>query len=48
MSLTPLQLSQGNPSAVVVFIEDINPISVKEMPPSEFFLSKKRMVVVKR
>jgi hypothetical protein len=34
MSLTPLQISQGNPSVEVVFIEDLTPISVEEMPPS--------------
>jgi hypothetical protein len=48
MSLTHLQISQGNPSAEVVFIENITPISVEEMPPSDFFFSKKRRVVVKR
>jgi hypothetical protein len=48
MSLTPLQISQGNPSAEVVFIEDLTPISVEEMPPSDFFFNKKRRVVVKR
>jgi hypothetical protein len=31
-----------------VFIEDLTPISVEEMPPSDFFFSKKRRVVVKR
>jgi hypothetical protein len=47
-SITPLQFSRGNPSAEVVFIEDLTPISVEEMPPSDFFFSKKRRVVVKR
>jgi hypothetical protein len=32
----------------VVFIEDLMPISVEEMPPSNIFFSKKRRVVVKR
>jgi hypothetical protein len=32
----------------VVFIEDLTPISVEEMPPSNIFFSKKRKVVVKR
>jgi hypothetical protein len=48
MSLTPLQISQGNPSAEVVFIEYLTPILVEEMPPSDFFFNKKRRVVVKR
>jgi hypothetical protein len=47
-SITPLQFSRGNPSAEVVFIEDLTPISAEEMPPSDFFFSKKRRVVVKR
>jgi hypothetical protein len=47
-SITPLQFSRGNPSTEVVFIEDLTPISVEEMPPSDFFFSKKRRVVVKR
>jgi hypothetical protein len=34
--------------AEVVFIGDLTPISTAEMPPSEFFFSKKRRVVVKR
>jgi len=48
MSLTPLQISQGNLSAEVVFIEYLTPILVEEMPPSDFFFNKKRRVVVKR
>jgi hypothetical protein len=47
-SVTPLQYSRGNPSAEVVFIEDLTPISVEEIPPSDIFFSKKRRVVVKR
>jgi hypothetical protein len=34
--------------AEVVFIGDLTPISAAEMPPLEFFFSKKRRVVVKR
>jgi hypothetical protein len=48
MSLTPLQSSQGNPNAEVIFIEDLTPISAEEMPPSNFFFSKKRRAIVKR
>jgi hypothetical protein len=46
-SVTPLQSSRGNPNDEVVFIEDLTPISVEEMPPSDLFYSKKRRVVVK-
>jgi hypothetical protein len=48
MSLTPLQSSQGNPNDQVIFIEDLTPISAEEMPPSDFFFSKKRRAIVKR
>jgi hypothetical protein len=46
--ITPLQFTRGNPNAEVIFIEDLTPISVEELPPSNFFFSKKRKVVVKR
>jgi hypothetical protein len=32
----------------VVFIEDLTPISVEEMPPSNIFFNKKRKPVVRR
>jgi hypothetical protein len=48
MSLTPLQSRQGNPNAGVVFIENLTPIKVEEMLPSNLFFSKKRRVIVKR
>jgi hypothetical protein len=48
MSLTPLQLSQGNLNDQVIFIEDLTPISAEEIPPSDFFFSKKRRAIVKR
>jgi hypothetical protein len=47
-SVTPLQSSRGNPNAKVIFIEDLTPISVEEMPPSDFFFNKKRRAIVKR
>jgi hypothetical protein len=47
-SITPLQFNRGNPSAKVVFIEDLTPISAKEMPPSDLFCNKKRRAMVKR
>ena len=46
--ITPLQFTRGNPNVEVVFIEDLTPISVEEFPPSNFFFSKKRKVVVKK
>lgn len=47
-SVTPLQFSRGSPSAKVIFIKDLIPISAEEMPPSEFFFSKKRRAVARR
>jgi hypothetical protein len=46
--ITPLQFTRGNPNTEAIFIEDLTPISVEELPPSDFFFSKKRKVVVKR
>jgi hypothetical protein len=46
--ITSLQFSRGNPNIEVIFIEDLTPISVEELPPSNFFFSKKRKVVAKR
>jgi hypothetical protein len=40
-SITPLQFNRGNPTAEVVLIEDLTPISTEEMPPSDFFFNKK-------
>jgi hypothetical protein len=47
-SVTPLQSTKGNPNAEIIFKEDLTPISIEELPPSDFFFSKKRKVVVKR
>jgi hypothetical protein len=47
-SITPLQFTKGNPDTEWIFKEDLTPISVEELPPSEFFFSKKRKVVVKQ
>ena len=41
-------MSQGNPNDQVIFIEDLTPISAEEMPPLDFFFSKKRRAIVKR
>jgi len=45
---TPLQFTKGNPNTEAMFISDFTPISVDETPPTEFFFSKKRKVVVKK
>jgi hypothetical protein len=47
-SVTPLEFSRGNLSAEVVFIRDLTPISMEEMPPSDIFFSKKRSYSKKR
>jgi hypothetical protein len=47
-SVTHVQFNRGNLMAEVVFIGDLTPISAEEMPPSEFFFSKKRRTVVRR
>jgi hypothetical protein len=47
-SVTPLQFTKGNPDAEIIFKEDLTPISVEELPPSDFFFSKKRKVMVKQ
>jgi hypothetical protein len=47
-SLTPLQSSFENPNSKIVFVDDLTPISPKEMPPSEFFFSRKQKAIVKR
>jgi hypothetical protein len=46
-SLTPLQTSFGNPSSELTFVGDLTPILPEEMPPSDFFFSKKRKAIVK-
>jgi hypothetical protein len=46
--ITSLQFTRGNPNVEVIFIEDLAPISVEELPPSNFFFSEKRKAVVKR
>jgi hypothetical protein len=45
---TLLQFTRGNPNVEVVFIEDLTPISIEELPPSKFFFNKKRKAAVKR
>jgi hypothetical protein len=47
-SITPFQFTKGNPGIVWIFKEDLTCIFVEEFPPSEFFFSKKRKVMVKK
>jgi hypothetical protein len=47
-SLKPLQSSFRNLGSKVIFIDDITPIAPEDMPPSDFFFSKKRRAIVKR
>jgi hypothetical protein len=46
--VTPLQSTRGKPNAEVILIGYLTPISIEEIPPSDFFLSKKRKVAVKK
>jgi hypothetical protein len=45
---TPLQFTRGNLNAEVILIGDLTPISIEEIPPSDFFFSKKRKAAVKK
>ena len=44
----PLQFTRGNPNVEVILIGYHTPIPIEEIPPSDFFFSKKRKVVVKK
>jgi hypothetical protein len=47
-SLTPLQSTFGFPQVGVIYASDLDPISREEIPPSDYFFSKKRKVVLKQ
>jgi hypothetical protein len=47
-SLTPLQSTFGLPQLQVIYASDLTPISREEIPPSDYFFSKKRKVVLKQ
>jgi len=47
-SLTPLQSTFGNLVSKVIFIDDLTPIAPEDMPPSNFFFTKKRRDIVKK
>jgi hypothetical protein len=47
-SLTPLQSTFGLPQIGVIYASDLTPVSREEIPPSDYFFSKKRKVVLKQ
>jgi hypothetical protein len=47
-SLTPLHSTYGNPQEGALYISDIEPISRDEIPPSDYFFSKKRNAILKQ
>jgi hypothetical protein len=47
-ALTLLQSSFGTPCLEFIYISDLTPISIEEIPSSNLFFSKKRKVVVKK
>jgi hypothetical protein len=47
-SLTPLQLNFGIPHEGVLYVSDLEPISRDEIPPLDYFFSKKRRAVLKQ
>jgi hypothetical protein len=47
IALTPLQSSFGTPHLGDMYVSDLTPISIEEIPSSDFFFSKKRKDVVK-
>jgi hypothetical protein len=47
-SLTPLQSTFGFPQTGALFVDDLTSISIDEIPPSDYFFSRKRKVVLKQ
>jgi hypothetical protein len=47
-SLTPIQSTFGIPHLQVMYASDLTPISREEIPPSDYFFSKKRKAVLKQ
>jgi hypothetical protein len=47
-SLTPLQSTFGTPHKGVLYVSDLELISRDEIPPSDYFFSKKRRAVLKQ
>ena len=47
-SLTPLQSTFGLPQMGDIYVGDLTPISKDEIPPSDYFFSKKRKAVLNK
>jgi hypothetical protein len=47
-TLTPLQSNFGTPHDGVIYVSDLEPISRDEIPPSDYFFSKKRRAFLKQ
>jgi hypothetical protein len=47
-SLTPLQSTFGFPRTGALFVNDLTSISIDEIPPSDYFFSRKRKVILKQ
>jgi hypothetical protein len=47
-SLTPLQSTFGLPQMGDIYVGDLTPISIDEIPPSDYFFSKKRKAIVRQ
>ena len=47
-SLTPLESAFGFPQTGALFVDDLTSISIDEIPPSDYFFSRKRKVVLKQ
>jgi hypothetical protein len=47
-SLTPLQSTFGLPQMGALFVDDLTSIPIDEIPPSDYFFSRKRKVVLKQ
>jgi hypothetical protein len=47
-ALTPLQSTFGTPHEGVLYVSDLEPISRDEIPPSDYFFSKKQRAVLKQ
>jgi hypothetical protein len=47
-SLTPLHSTFGFPQMGAIYVSDLTPISRDEIPPSDYFFSRKRKAIVKK
>jgi hypothetical protein len=47
-SLTPLQSTFGLPQTGVLFVDDLTSIPIDEIPPSDYFFSRKRKAILKQ